>query len=95
MTPAGVERQRIHPQDRGQLQRSIKMRESIARTCRFPNEPFAESLAIDGDQKQVALAGKMPRRRFDYLRFGRKMDEAVLHIDRRAPEDAFGFRDPP
>lgn len=95
MTPVRAKRKSFDPQNRRKLERSVKVRKPIARTGGFPDERLAEPFAVDGDQKQIALTGEVSGRRLLHLYLGRKMNEAIFNVDRRAAKDFFGRGDAP
>ena len=88
MAAVGSERQRIDADHGGQIELAIKMRKQRAAARRLPFQPRAEAGGIDVQQHEIALAGEMLGRGFGRLLGGGEMDEAVLHVDRRATEDA-------
>jgi len=57
----------------------------------FPFQPVAEPRGIDVYQKKIVLAGKVLFGGLDDLRGGRKVDEAVPAVGRRAAKDACAF----
>ena len=69
------------PAHRGERKLSVKMREQRAAARRLPLQLVAESIGIDGDQNEVALAGKPLGCGFRRLLGGREMDEAVAAVD--------------
>ena len=70
---------------------TVEMRKQSTTARYLPLEPVAELRAIHLHQHQIVLSGEVFGGGFDSLRGGREMNEAVLHIDRRAAENTGGF----
>src|SRR5882724_5541873 len=88
MTPRRVKRQGIDAKHGFQLKIAVEMREQCTTARWLPFQPDAERACIDGDENEIALAGKPLARRFGGLLGGREMDEAVAMVDGRAAIDA-------
>ena len=83
-----AKRQRARPDDGAHRQGGVKMREERAAPRRLPAQVRTQGFGVDRRQGQVASAGEPFRRRLRGLIRGRKMDESVGAIDRRAGKDA-------
>src|ERR1700692_304968 len=81
MGTVGAERQGIDGAYCGEIEIAIEMRKQRAAARDLPFQFAAEPARIDAHQHEVALAGEMFGRGLDRLRRGRKMDEAVAHIN--------------
>jgi len=66
----------------------IEMREQITAARGLPLQSVTEEGGVNRHQQKTGLTGKMQPRGFDGLGCRRKMDVAVLEIDRRALEKA-------
>ena len=88
MAAARRERERLDGRHGVEGQRRIKMRKQRADARRLEAQGVAEPFGGDRDQHEIGAAGEMFGRSLFSLRRGRKMDEAIFDVVRRAIETA-------
>ena len=72
---------------------AVKMGKKIAPARGLPAQAAGgEGIYVDLQQDRIGDSGKMPARRLAELRRGRKMDEAVARIMRRAAKNTARLR---
>lgn len=83
-----AKQQRSFPQHRIDGKARVEMGKEIAAAGRLELQRLSEGISLDRHEQEVIHPGKMQAGRFAGLRRRREMDEAVLHIDRRAFKSA-------
>lgn len=70
------------------VKQPIEVREHLSVARWFPNQLRSQRIAFKAHKNQSVLPGKMPRRCFPDLIYGRKMNETIADIHSRSPINA-------